>query len=169
MNMMKFARIALAVLAIGAAPGAATAQETFSDSHLAAARELALEAKALQPFDSVLFLISEQTRNIFTQADPTRAEEVAIVVEEIALSLAPRRSELNNAIYRIWAAKFTEEELKELAAFYKTPLGSKLLSSIKEITGRSVQAGRAWQDGIGVEMVSLVQEELAKRDKAAQQ
>lgn len=163
MNMTKFARIGLAFLAFGAAPGLATAQDTFADSHLAAARSVAIEAKVLEPFNDVLPLLMQQTRTAFIQSNPTLAEDIVEVTEEVALDLAARRIELNTEIYRIWAGLFSEEELLELAAFYQTPLGKKLRDQIPTITARTVAAGREWQDKISVDMVALVQDELNRR------
>ncbi|WP_420410952.1 DUF2059 domain-containing protein [Roseibium sp.] len=167
MKSMKFARIGLAMMALGMVSGAAVAQDSFSDSHIEAAKAVAIETKVLEPFDAILFVMSEQTLSAFTQNDPTRAEEIAQVVQNVALSLAPRRAELNQEIYKIWAAAFSEEELVQLAEFYRTPLGSKLRDSIAEITGRSVNASREWQDRLSVDMVALVQEELTKGDTEA--
>ncbi|QDG78103.1 DUF2059 domain-containing protein [Labrenzia sp. PHM005] len=167
MKSMKFARIGLAMMTLGAISGNAVAQDSFSDSHIEAAKAVAIETKVLEPFDAILFVMSEQTLSAFTQNDPTRAEEIAEVVQNVALQLAPRRAELNQEIYRVWAGAFTEEELVQLAEFYRTPLGSKLRDSIAEITGKSVNASREWQDRLSVDMVAMVQEELTKGETEA--
>jgi hypothetical protein len=167
MKSMKFARIGLAMMAFGAISGGAFAQDSFSESHLEAAKAVAIETKVLDPFDSILFVMSEQTLAAFTQNDPTRAEEIADIVQNVALKLAPRRAELNKEIYKIWAGAFTEEELVQLAEFYRTPLGSKLRDSIADITAKSVDASREWQDRLSVDMVALVQEELTKGEAEA--
>ncbi len=164
MKSLKFARIGLAMTMWGAISSSAIAQETYSESHLNAAKAVAVETKMLEPFDSILFVLSEQTVSAFTQSDPTRAEEIAQVVQDVAISLAPRRTELNKEIYKIWASKFSEEELLQLAEFYSTPLGSKLRDVLGEVTGRSVAASREWQDTLSVDMVALVQEKLTAGD-----
>jgi hypothetical protein len=150
------------MMALGVISGTAVAQDSFSDSHLEAAKAVAIETKVLEPFDGILFVMSEQTLAAFTQNEPTRAEEIAEVVQNVALSLAPRRAELNKEIYKVWAGAFSEEELVQLAEFYRTPLGSKLRDSIADITSKSVNASREWQDRLSIDMVALVQEELTK-------
>ncbi|MTI05447.1 DUF2059 domain-containing protein [Roseibium denhamense] len=142
---------------------AVAAQETFSESHLEAAKSVTIASKALEPFDAILPLLAEQTTNAFVQADPMRAEEAVAVTQEVALQLAPKRAELNAQLYKLWAARFTEEELLQLAEFYNTPLGVKLRDNIPQITGQSLQIAREWQDTLGTEMVAIVREELTKR------
>lgn len=166
MKSSKFARIGLAMMAWGAMSSGAVAQDTFTESHLDAAKAVTIETKVLEPFDAILFVMSEQTLKAFTQNDPTRAEEIAEVVQDVALKLASRRTDLNKEIYKIWAGAFSEEELIQLAEFYRTPLGTKLRDGLAEITGRSVAASREWQDKISVDMVALVQDELTKRAAA---
>ena len=44
-----------------------------------------------------------------------------------ATELLPRRAEIHTEIARGYASQFTEQELKDVLAFYKTPLGKKLI------------------------------------------
>ncbi|TYC63657.1 DUF2059 domain-containing protein [Rhodobacterales bacterium] len=141
----------------------AFAQETFSESHLDAAKRVVATTRATEPFDDILPVLAEQTRTVFIQSDPTRAEDVIEVTQDVALKLAPRRSELNRKVYVAWAKAFTEEELNQLAEFYGTDLGQKLTRAIPVVTGEAVQAAREWQDTISTEMVTMVQEQLAER------
>lgn len=154
-----------AMMAAGFISNAATAQE-ISESHLAAAKKVSAATKVLEPFDDILPLLAEQTRTAFVQSDPTRAEEIIEVTQQVALELAPKRAELNNRVYQAWAESFSEAELNELAAFYSTDLGQKLTQSIPAITQYSVGAAREWQDKISTEMVTRVQEELKKQNEA---
>jgi hypothetical protein len=41
----------------------------------------------------------------------------------------------------IYAARFSTQEIKQLTAFYRTPLGNKLLTSLPQISAESLQAG----------------------------
>lgn len=145
----------------------AAAQDDFSESHIEAAREVVTVTKALDTFDDILPLLAEQTRTLFIQSDPSRTQEVIEVSTDVALKLAAKRSELNRIIYEVWARRFSEEELRELAAFYNTPLGQKLTENGPTVTALSIGAARQWQDAISTEMVSLVREELDKRAASA--
>lgn len=145
--------------------GAVQAQDAVSPSHLAEAKHVAEVTKVLEPFDDILPILAEQTRTAFIQSQPTRAEEIIEVTQGVAIQLAARRSELNQAVYEAWANNFSEEELRELAAFYSTDLGQKLTKTLPVVTQLSVGAAREWQDKISTEMVTMVQEELAKTNE----
>ena len=41
--------------------------------------------------------------------------------------MAPRKAELQQKLARTYAQHFTEQELKDAIAFYRTPLGKKLV------------------------------------------
>ena len=138
-------------------------EETFTESHIEAARNVVAITEVLNTFDTILPVLAEQTTNIFVQANPTRAEEIIEVTNNVALSLAGKRSELNLKIYQIWARRFTEQELKQLAEFYKTPLGAKLTKSGPTMSALTIGTAREWQDALSIEMVTLVREELDKR------
>ncbi|MTH96807.1 DUF2059 domain-containing protein [Roseibium sp. RKSG952] len=157
------------MVAAGLSAGPLMAQETFSDSHLAAARSVVQATKGLTTFDDILPLLAEQTRTLFIQADPSRTEEVVEVTTDVALALAPRRAELNQLVYEVWARRFTEEELNQLAEFYQSPLGTKLAENGPTLTALAIGAARQWQDTISTEMVSRVREELDNRAQGGQQ
>ncbi|MHA7773322.1 DUF2059 domain-containing protein [Roseibium sp. M-1] len=170
---MKLVKLFRRAAAVGAAMMAAAflttsafAQDAISESHLAAAKRVAVSTKVLEPFDDILPLLAEQTRTAFIQSDPTRAEEIIDVTQNVALELAPKRAELNDQVYKAWAESFTEEELIQLADFYNTDLGKKLTTSIPTITQYSVAAAREWQDKISTQMVTMVQEQLEKQNQA---
>ena len=50
--------------------------------------------------------------------------EVAVIV---AQNLAGREKEIGDGMAQIYASQFTEQELKDLVVFYKSPLGQKLI------------------------------------------
>ena len=52
--------------------------------------------------------------------------EVAIIV---AKNLAGREKEIGEGMAQVYANEFTEQELKDLVNFYKSPLGQKLLAT----------------------------------------
>ena len=165
-SLPRAAVLGAALVASGWIAGAASAQDTISESHLEAAKRVAATTKVLEPFDNILPVLAEQTRTAFIQSDPTRAEEIIDVTQNVALQLAAKRADLNNQVYRFWAQAFTEEELNELAEFYSTDLGQKLTNTIPRVTQASLMASREWQDMISTEMVTMVQQELSKLNAA---
>ena len=142
------------------------AQDAISDTHLEAARDAVLSANAIRAFDDVLPLMADRTRTLFIQSNPAYTQLIDVIVNEVALEMAARRPDLNKVVYEVWARRFSEDELKELAAFYKTDLGQKLSRMEPEMRALSIGAAKQWGDAISTEMVTIVRERLAQETQA---
>ena len=64
---------------------------------------------------------------MFLQQSPNLQKDLNETAATLRTQLAPRISELKEEIAKLYAARFTEAELKELLTFFKSPLGKKLL------------------------------------------
>lgn len=137
--------------------------QDFTESHLAAARETIAAAKADQQFDNILIVLSDQARALFTRSNPSLVVEIDEVVGQVALELAKRRPELDRELERVWAARFSEAELKEITAFYTSPVGKKFGESMSVIVQDSVRSAGIWRDALSTELVTKAREELIKR------
>lgn len=142
---------------------AAPAQEEVSKEHLEAAKKAVLAAKVLDTYDNMLPLIADQTRTLFVRSNPSAAAEIDEVVNEIALEMVDQRSQLNETIFKVWARRFTIEELEKIAEFYNSPVGQKFSELGQELTALSVGAGKQWSDRVSTQMVSQAREELKER------
>ena len=71
--------------------------------------------------------VIEQAKSVFIQANPTLIKELNEVAVKLRAEYAPRSAEVVNDVAKLYASRFTEQELKDTLAFYKSPLGRKLL------------------------------------------
>ena len=55
------------------------------------------------------------------------------------------------------------QELTEIGAFYKTPIGQKMIATQPEILQKSMQLGMIWGQNIGKEVEAEARQELKKR------
>lgn len=145
--------VVLAALAPPAPAGAVPVVEAPAAELLAltAARDLievtgaeaALEASAMRSFDRQL----DELRAVRPElGDGARQEAFrAIFQDELRRSLP----EVLDAMTRLWAMSFSAEEIGRLAAFYRTPLGRKVLRRMPTIMGRAQTVGAAWGAGVG--------------------
>ncbi len=62
--------------------------------------------------------------------------------------------ELTNMIVPVYAKYYTESEIKELIAFYKTPIGKKMVENLTLITQESYSIGEAWGKALGEKVVN---------------
>jgi len=88
--------------------------------------------------------------------------EVALVV---AQAMAGRDKEIGEQMARIYASDFTEPELKDLAAFYKSPLGQKLLSQEPQSISASMNFMQQWAQSFSEEVNGQFRAEMRKRGK----
>ena len=147
-----FVRAAIIGVALTAVAPAAFAQE-ITASHLAVALDVVKSAKASRGFDSVLPLLAEQVENKLIRVRPDLNKEIVTAVEDAALKLSARRSDLDNDVARIWAKAFSEEELNTIAAFYKSPAGQKFADVGAQVVAESYQAVGHWSDRVGEELL----------------
>ena len=71
--------------------------------------------------------------------------------------------ELMQAILPIYDKHFTHQEIRQLIAFYQSPLGRKISTTLPEIQRESVDAGRAWGEQLGDRMHKELQQRLSEK------
>lgn len=141
-------------------PVPALAQE-LPESHMRAARAAISAMRDTQEFDRVLPQAAEALKNDLIQKDPHLASTIAGVVDETTLSLAPRRGDLEREVATIYARIFSEEQLQEIAAFFSSEAGQKLLDERAIVARETVQAANIWQRGIVRDLGQQVELRLA--------
>lgn len=171
MNISRFRRLCapamglalLAVVAAGTLPVRAQEDDQIPRSHMALAQEAIELSRASAGFDDILPLVAEQTKSLFIRSNPALTSEIEEVTDTIALELARKRADLDITIQGVWARRFSEAELSEIIAFYKTPVGTKLADLSPEMLALSVGAAKQWSDELSTTLVTRVREEMQKR------
>ena len=118
--------IALALaLAVAVRVGGADAQQP-SPTAIATAKEVITVKGAAALWDPLVPGVVEQAKSVFVagQSDPAQGPERSRA--QIACRVGSRSHEVVNEVAKLYAARFTEQELKDALAFYKSPLGKKL-------------------------------------------
>ncbi|WP_062202828.1 DUF2059 domain-containing protein [Aureimonas sp. AU12] len=145
-EMLRRAMLAtVAVAGLSAAP--ALAQDA-SPSHLAAAREAVDSIDTTEQFDQILLNAATQIKAELIVNNPDLQSQISDMVDESAIALAPRRGALENEIARIYAKLFTEQELREIAEFYKSEAGRKLIQQGPTASREMMAAADVWSNGI---------------------
>ncbi|MGN6305972.1 MAG: DUF2059 domain-containing protein [Mesorhizobium sp.] len=155
---------ALAASAVIAFSLPALAQD-ISESHLKAAHEAVSALRATDPFDSILPSAAGALQQQLIQKNPDMEQLITTTVSEKALALASRRSDLENEAAMAYAKSFSEQELKDIAAFYSSPSGKKLLETGPFAMRELVKAADIWQNGIARDLAQQVGEALAAAAK----
>ncbi len=119
-------------------------------------------------FDELLPNIADQAKNAFIRANPQMQLGIIDVVDRIALTLVPRRAHLDGQLARVWAAGFTEDELRELVDFYSSDLGKKFAELHPKVLAIEVATAQEWGRSVSAELTQKVSDEL-KAAMAAEQ
>jgi uncharacterized protein len=82
------------------------------------------------------------------------------------MALASRRADLEKEAAMAYAKVFSEKELTEIATFYNSDSGKKLLDSGPAVTRELLKAAEIWQNGVARDLAQQVGETLAAAAKA---
>lgn len=168
MNVMqclnRAAALAIIALALNALGPAAQAQNKPAPGALAAATELVKLTGASALFEPLIAGVVEQAKNTYLQQDPTGlSRDLNEITVKMRADLAPRFSELSGAIANFYATSFTEQELKEILAFYKSPVGAKMIKQQPVVADNSMQFAQDWANKLSDEVMGKMRDELKKK------
>ena len=130
---------ALAIMLASIGP-AANAQQP-SAAAMSTAKELIAVAGATSLFSPLIAGVVEQAKVLYLQQDPSLAKDLNEISAQLRTELQSRFSELNDEVARLYAKSFSEQELKEILTFYKTPAGKKLLTEQPRVVDDSMVGG----------------------------
>jgi hypothetical protein len=147
------------------APATAPALKPASPAALAAAKEILTMKNANAMYASAVPNIVDQTKNALLQSNLNYQKDLNEVAIIVAKNLAGKEQEIGDGMAKIYANEFTEQELKDLVTFYKSPLGQKLLAT----EPRAIQFSMSFMNQWGQVFAQTVNEqfraEMKKRGK----
>ena len=165
MTFRSLNRLALVIaLALGwvVLAGAARAQAP-SPAALAAAKELVVLKGAGAMFDPIIPGVIESAKNQFMPTNPNLSAPLTEVANQLHKEYAPKRAELLDLVAGIYAQHFTEAELKEIVAFYKTAAGKKMIAQEPAAINQSLTAAQDWANKFSDMVLERFRTEMAKK------
>ena len=144
-------------------PGPA-APPAISDEARAAALDLAEATGGTNTAATMMGLLRNQMVASMQRSSAKPADEVARVVDEVLLpEMKGRVGELTAMTAAINASNYTATEMRELAAFYRTPLGRRVVEVAPKIGAESFTAGQAWGVRVAQDAIRKNAAELRRR------
>ena len=140
--------------------------QDVTESHLKAARAAVAAIHATDPFDNILPQAAAALEQQLIQKNPDMQELIGKTITDKAMALASRRADLEKEAALAYAKVFSEKELNDIAAFYSSDSGKKLLDSGPTVTRDLVKAADIWQNGLARDLAQQVGETLAAAAKA---
>jgi uncharacterized protein len=164
MLRLKLSALCLALgLGYGVAPLAAQPAPPASDASLAAAKDLIVAMHATDQFRAILPNIMQALKPAVVQGRPDAEKDFNVIVPVIVEGMSARVNELASELAGVYARNFTVDELNQLAAFYRSPVGEALVAKTPVITQQSLVIGQAFGQKVAAEMQTRIAEEMRKR------
>jgi uncharacterized protein len=107
--------------------------------------------------------VVEKVKDQFLQTNFMWAKDLNEVAAGLEKDYAPRVDELVDMSARIYASHFTEAELKQLLAFYQSPVGRKAIGEEPKALDESMAGAGQWGDNLSDEVVVKIRDEMKKR------
>src|SRR5215470_2736587 len=136
-------RTGLLALVLAAAASPALAQQPSANA-IALAKEIIVIKGGDKIYAPLISQTIDRARVLLVQSNPTLSVALNEVAAKLRAELAPRVTELVNEGARIYASKFSDQELKDALAFYKSPLGRKIIEQEPVILDQSVANMETW-------------------------
>ena len=116
--------------------------QTPSPEALAMARSLISTMKLTDQYKALLPVILLSIKPALVQGRPEIERDYDAMAAQIADAYAPYYSSMVDSAASLYASNFTVDELREIDAFYRLPVGQKLLQKSLPITQQSMQIGQ---------------------------
>ncbi|WP_018259563.1 DUF2059 domain-containing protein [Methylobacterium sp. WSM2598] len=145
-----------------AAPAPAAPNPAISPSHFALAKEVMLSSGIARSFDSIVPVFSEQIK----QAAVTRPEltkDLDDVLAKLQPEMELQKQRMIDTASRIYAEKLSEAELRDIAAFFRSPAGKRYVETQPQVLDDMVQAMQAWTQEVSEYVMVRVRAEMGKR------
>ena len=157
--------LALAGLPASAQQPAAPPLKPASPAAIAAAKEILTLKNAAAMYAAAVPNIVQQTKEALLQQNLNYQKDLNEVAVIVAQTLAGKEKEIGDGMAQIYANEFSEQELKDLVTFYRSPLGQKLLAA----EPRAIQFSMSYMNQWAMVFAGTVNEEfraeMKKRNK----
>jgi uncharacterized protein len=163
MTVSVLARLWVALLLVLSLGVAAQSANPPSPQAIALAKELIVLKGGHQMFDAVVPGVIEQTKDVFLPTNPNLNKELVEVTGKLKLEYANKSDELFNEVAKVYATHFTEQELKEIVAFYKTPLGKKMLAEDPVAIQEGLVRAKDWANDFSNQVLGKMRAEMKKK------
>ena len=144
-----------------AAPGLKACSPAAKD----AATEILKFKNASSLYANIIPNLVLQTKDTLLQSNLNLQKDLNEVAPIVNQSLAGREKEVGEGMAQVYCSEFSEQELKDLVTFYKSPLGQKLLTSEPRAIQFSMGYMNQWAQNFAEIVNAQFRAEMRKRGK----
>jgi uncharacterized protein len=139
-----------------AAQAPVQAQQEIAPEHLAIAREYVDMSDGAGLYEVTLIDLGLDVMRLLIQEDPSLADAAIQAIQVVYDEFIERKGELYNQFARIYAIRFSQEELADILEFYNTEVGQKLLQQNATINQDMQAVLGVWENNARSEFLSRV-------------
>jgi hypothetical protein len=152
-----------ALICAGVSPFVAQAQQP-SPAAVAVAREVIVAKGATAMTQPLVLGVIESAKNTFVPTNPNLTRELNDVATALHKELdAKSNNEVVEQMARAYASRFTEQELKDLLVFYKTPLGQKVIKEEPAAIEDGLRNAQQWAQAFSETVMGRIRAEMQKK------
>ena len=143
--------------------GQAAFAQSPSPEALAAAKELIVTTRSAEQFKTLLPIIMNGLKPAIVQNRPQVEKDYDAIMPIMMKAAIARVDVLIEQIAGLYAKFFTADELRQLTAFYRGPVGQKFLQIMPRIMQDSMTIGQKFGESIALDTRNRMIEELRRR------
>ena len=151
--------MAATLLALALAARAARADDDAG--RLALARQVVEVAHAGDNMRAVMPVMVQQMRMLLKQQGNTDASQVDLYITRFQQKFETEIPGFTDLVAKVYAREFSDADLTDLLAFYRTTAGQHLLAKQPEIAKGMLTVGQQWGQSIAQEVLAEIQKEKA--------
>jgi hypothetical protein len=107
--------------------------------------------------------VVEKVKGVIMQQNFMWQKDINEVTVQMHKEFDSRSSELVDGAARAYASHFTEAELKQILAFYQSPVGQKMIVEEPKAIDDSMKDTAQWADDLSVDVMNRMRAEMKKR------
>jgi uncharacterized protein len=130
---------------------------------IAAAKELVALKGAAVMFDPLIPGVVESAKNTFVPTHPQLVTQLNEVAAMLRKEYDPKRAEILDEVAKAYAQHFSEQELKDIVVFFKSPVGKKMLAQEPIAIDQSLKAAQSWANNFSDVVLERFRVEMKKK------
>jgi hypothetical protein len=137
--------------------------QTTSPEAMTAAKDLIEVMRAAEQLKTMMPMMMQQLKPAIVQGRPEVERDYDAILPQVSVLIEQRMNELTGAMGAIYATHFSVDEMRQLADFYRRPVGQKLLQVLPKIVQESMAVGQKVGQSVALEARDRMIDELRKR------
>lgn len=174
-NTLRTAGAALALVALLIAPARAqtatapapaipqVGQPEPPASAVEAGRQLVIASGMARSFEPMVPQLSGQIIPMVTKTRPELTANLTVVMKQLQPEFVKKGEEMNSIAGRIYARSMSEQELRDAAAFFNSPVGKKYVEVQPIMLDQLVVSMQSWTQDLSTFMMQRIHDEMKKK------